>query len=126
MAITEDVIVSEGTFAFTYTAGGTISAGDAVYVDSDGKVQITATEYSGGKYPFAGVAVYDAVLDEDIAIVGPGNIVRAQSSGGSTAGDVIAPCPRGCWKTIGVATTDTGYGICLETATDGQYKKILI
>jgi len=79
---TDDIIVQEGTFAYSFTASGTIYAGQLVVPTGTMQV-IAAPGVSSAKC--VGVAAYYVTDGEMVAVYGPGNIVRCCASGTSVA-----------------------------------------
>lgn len=123
---TDDIIVQEGTFAFDFDASGSISAGQAVYINGPMYVAAIPATVACGKA--VGVAAYDVTNNQPVAVYGPGNIVRVIISGTSkcTQGDKLQSTYEGKWaKIVGLPS-----GICamaLETkATDGDTARVLL
>ena len=94
-SITPDVEVQPGTFAYSFTASGTILAGQAVQFAADETVK---TSESGKTAEFAGVAAYDAADGDKIAVYCGGNIVKARISGTWSAGTPVIPEADGYFK----------------------------
>lgn len=86
---TDDIIVQEGTFAFDFTASGTVYKGQAVYTNKS-DLYVAAVPTAGGTNPqtkIVGLAAYDQTTGKPVAVYGPGNICRAIASGTCEAGD---------------------------------------
>ena len=80
---TDDVIVQEGTFAYSFIASGTISG--SALVKPAGPMQVVKA--GDGLDNAIGVAAYFVTKGETVAVYGPGNIVRGCLSSGATVGD---------------------------------------
>lgn len=80
--ITDDIIVQEGTFAYSFIASGTIYAGQLV--KPAGPMQVVATAAATDNS--IGVAAYYVTKGEAVAVYGPGNIVRGAASGETAIG----------------------------------------
>jgi len=130
---TDDIIVQEGTFAYNFTASGTIKGGQAVEVQDTMKVAASLgskAQYDNSKV--IGVAAYDVTDKEYVAVYGPGNIVRVIISGTSKCGvgNVMIPGSDGKFQ----ARPTTGAfisgikAIALETqaTADGTARVLLI
>jgi len=129
-AVTEDVVLQEGTFAFDFECSGTIYAGQAV--EPIGTMQVRAVQSTDvtGKGTL-GVALYKQTDGNQIAIAGPGNIVRIRVSGTGTAvGDVLRSTYYGEWveDRVGNNLFISGVqAIALETqATDGGECRVML
>lgn len=71
----------------SYTAAGTINAGDAVKLDSNGDVVQTDTQGETAK----GIAMYDAVDGESVAVARTAAIAKANVANTVSAGDLLTP-----------------------------------
>lgn len=80
--ITDDIIVQEGTFGFSFIASGTIYAGQMV--KPAGPMQVLAT--TDVLNNSIGVAAYYVTKGEAVTVYGPGNIVRSCASGETAIG----------------------------------------
>ena len=129
-APTEDIIVQEGTFAFDFTASGTIYAGQAVH--AIGTMQVRAIPVSQAiGHGTVGVAAYGRTDGQAIAVYGPGNICRITVSGtGTAAGDTLFATSEGEWTDTGTNPTFYCSGvnaIALETqATDAGTCRVML
>ena len=131
----EDIIVQEGTFAFSYTASGAVYAGQAVYASTTGGdptwvKAIPASCGNTGQYGTVGVAAYDVADQGLLAVYGPGNICRVIISGTSkcTVGDCLVGCDEGKWTKKVAGGIPSGIcAIALETqaTADGTAKVLL-
>ena len=126
-AVTGDVCLQEGTFAFDFDASGMVKAGQGVYAAGT----MSAKAPSGTSYTqngCIGVAMYTQNDQKPVAILGPSNIARIRVSGANTAvGDVLRLTSDGyfteggtksqkahCSGVVGIAleTQATHTGIC--------------
>jgi len=127
---TDDIIVQEGTFAYSFTASGSVKAGQGVIMTGEMEVGAPASNVALAK-GCIGVAAYDQSDGKPVAVYGPGNIVRVIISGAShcTRGDTLMCGPEGKFY----AVTDSTYlvsgisAIALETqaSADGTAKVLL-
>jgi len=129
-APTEDIILQEGTFAFDYTCSGTVYAGQAV--EPIGTMQVRAVQSTDkiGK-GCVGVAAYKQTDGKEVAVYGPGNIVRVRVSGTSTAvGETLHSTYYGEWVEATAASEFLESGlraIALETqGTDGGVCRVML
>jgi len=130
---TDDIIIQEGTFAFDYTASGTVYGGQCV-VPEHGPgnvgmyVKAAGTTTAGAVDNFIGVAAYQADNGEKVAVYGPGNIVRCIVSGASNCniGDDLMTAYEGKVTQDGAAAGKK-IGVALETqATANGTVKVLL
>jgi hypothetical protein len=117
--------------AFTTSAGGTITAGQAVEVAGSG----TVTATTGVSAKCVGHAATDAVSGARVLVFGRGTIHECVSTGAITAGDQVASAAAGAVASLAVAAAAaTGdinnarsvLGIALTTAAGNrvQYMEI--
>lgn len=83
-AVGDNIILQEGTSAYNYKASGTIKAGQLVKVKDTMEVKVCSDKDDTG---CVGVADYDVVDEDYVAVWGPGNLVRVRVSGAVTVGD---------------------------------------
>lgn len=125
MAITDRAICTEdGSFTFNGVAGETFGAGDALELNSSGKL-IKGV----GTNPFVGVADYGAVEDDNCVFYGPGNIVWAnQGTTGVAVGDWVKVDSDGgftAWVYDAANDPFERVGVCLELESS-TYCKVLL
>lgn len=94
---TDDIILQEGTSAYSFQASGTIKGGQAVQITSTMKVEAPpANRVADDNFRIIGVAAYDVTDDDYVAVYGPGNIVRVIVSGTTcTVGSLMIPSQDG-------------------------------
>jgi len=124
-APTDDIIVQEGTFAYSFKCSGTIYPGQAVYPVATMEVKAVSANYEPG---CIGVAAYKKTDDGYIGVYGPGNIVRVIVSGTAVAvSDRLLPVNEGKWKEGTGAHSSGCQAIALETqATDNGTCRVLL
>ena len=124
---TDDIIVQEGTFAYSMIASGAIKAGQAVKA-AGGAMNVAVTTVALST-DVIGVAAYTVASGEHVAVYGPGNIVRVIISGTSkcTVGDDLYAQYEGKWAT-GTATAGACHAVALETqaTADGTARVLLV
>ena len=117
-APTDDIIVQEGTFGFSYEANGAIYAGQCLTAQDT----MIVDQAADADDAFVGVAAYDASDGDMVTVYGPGNIVRCIVAGTSTCtvgDDLMVSGSEGKVSNTG-ASTNNKIGVALETqATDG-------
>lgn len=120
----DNIIFQEGTSAYNYKASGTIKAGQLVYPVNT--MEVKAVD-GANKTGIVGVADYDVVDEDYIAVWGPGNIVRCKSSGSITVGAALCGSVNGhVYTNPGTAVASTKIGVALETvATDTAVRVLL-
>lgn len=99
----EGTVIHKGPYpSIGFTASGTIYGGQVVYSNADGYVLAGTTDKAG-----LGIALYDAAITEEIAVLGPGNVAycRISSAGGTLT------TTYGQWVTCGVE------GYCKSTVS---------
>ena len=127
---TDDICIQEGTFAFSYTCSGSVSAGQAVHAIGTMQVKsIPATSVLG--HGCVGVAAYDQTDGKMVAAYGPGNICRVIVSGTATAvGDVLNATYEGKFSDAALGETAHCSGvnaIALETqATNNGTCRVML
>lgn len=121
---TSPIALQEGTFTFSYIASGSIKAGQCL--KACGTMQAIAA--GAGADNFIGVAYYDADDGDQVAVLGPGNIVRVIVSGSSkcTTGDDLYCASEGkVWNVSGSNWTKGKIGVALETkSTSGDTVRV--
>ncbi|MBE3094740.1 MAG: hypothetical protein IMZ52_06875 [Actinobacteria bacterium] len=114
--ITDDIIVQEGTFGFSFIASGTIYAGQLV--KPAGPMQVQAT--TAGTDNSIGVAAYYVTKGEAVDIYGPGNIIRSLASGETAIGaDLYAGHGGYFADDVTYGGTSPCVGIALQIAAGG-------
>lgn len=110
-----------GVKMYNMTASGTIYMGQGValspYMDSYVYVPDISTQR------LFGIAAYDAYHNSSIAIWGLGNIVYACISGNQAAGTYLG---LNCEGKLAKEVTYPSSAILLDTATNGQWKRVLL
>jgi len=120
--MTDDIIVQEGTFGFSFTASGTIYGGQVVKMA--GPMQVVKSELANDNS--VGVAAYHVTKGEAVTVYGPGNIVRCHSPSGTAIGADLFAGNDGC-----VDDTPTyggiypSIGISMEATTSGAIRVLL-
>jgi len=121
-AITDDLIVQEGTFGQAYIASGTIYGGQLVKMA--GPMQVVYT--TGDTDNAVGVAAYYVTNGEAVTVYGPGNIVRCHTARGVDCGDDLFPSSNGCVDDEQVyGGTSPCVGIALEGQASGNLRVLL-
>jgi len=120
----EDIIVSEGTMAFTYQASGAISGAMLVKMQGDDKV----VKCAGSTDNAIGVAAYTVANGEQVAVWGPGNLVRTYTASANVrAGDdVFVGNNAGVNKDLTLGGTDVCVGVCTEGTVAAGTVKVLL
>jgi len=126
-APTEDIIEQEGTFAYNFTASGAISAGQCLTAGAGTMyAEIAATMEDA----FIGVAAYTVTNKQELAVYGPGNIVRCIVNGTAacTVGDdLYVSGQEGKVSNGGNTGEHRSIGVALETqATADGTVRVLI
>ena len=120
--ITDDIIVQEGTFGYSFTASGTIYGGQLVKMA--GPMQVIKSEIATDNV--VGVAAYYVTKGEAVTVYGPGNIVRCHAPSAQALGADLFAGNDGC-----VDDTDTygsvypSIGIALEAIASGTIRILL-
>ena len=117
-AITDDIIVQEGTFGYSFTASGTIYGGQLVKMA--GPMQVVKADIPTDNA--IGVAAYYVTKGEAVTVYGPGNIVRGHHpSTAASNGDDIYAGNDGCiYYNVTYGGTSPCIGIALEVAAGGS------
>ena len=122
---TDDIILQEGVFAYDYEASGSIKAGQCLIPIGTFQAKVVGNDPSDA---FIGVAAYAASDKDQIAVYGPGNIVRCIVSGTSkcTVGDDLMTAAEGKVSNAGAAAGKK-IGVALQTqaTADGTVKVLL-
>jgi hypothetical protein len=120
---TDDVIVQEGTFAYSFTASGTISG--SALVKMAGPMQVVRAD--SGLDNAIGVAAYYVTKGETVAVYGPGNIVRGCLCSGATVGDDLFVGTNGTFnKGLTYGGLFPCVGVALEPKAVMSIGKILL
>jgi hypothetical protein len=121
----DDIIVQEGTFAYSFIASGSISG--AMLVKPAGPMQVvkaTATTDNA-----IGVAAYYVTKGEAVAVYGPGNIIRSYcASATAVSDDLYVGHGSGFSNDSGllIGGTSPCVGVALESAIAGSTIRILL
>ena len=124
-----DIIVQDGVFAYTFEASGTIYKGQAVCICGDEKVMPCN---DGGtnttESDVLGIASYGSINGRQISIAGPGNIALCCTSGTVPAGTAMYGIHDGCLHgTKGNATKIAGYMVTESVLKTTHYEgKVLL
>lgn len=106
--------------ALAMTAGGTIGAGQLVYVKSDGNVAIT----TGALASVLGVAAYDVSSGALVTVFCEG-VHELVASGTVTAGNQVESAAAGAVAAHTTGTNDVyALGVALTSATDGNKVRV--
>ena len=120
---TDDIIVQEGTFAYSFIASGTISGG--ALVKPAGPMQVVKA--TDGNDNAIGVAAFYVTKGESVAVYGPGNIIRSSVCSGALIGDDLYAAPNGAFnKSLAYGGTAPCIGIALEPAAVNTVARILL
>ena len=123
---TDDIIVQEGIFAYSFIASGTISAGQLV--KSIGPMQVLAVDQQAASQDNPiGVASYYVTKGETVAVYGPGNIIRSYCASATSVGDDLYAVDNGAFTTgIAIGGLEPMVGIALESSkADGTIRILL-
>jgi len=127
MAITtpsDDIIVQEGTFAYSFQASGAVSGGAVLKATGTMKVSHAGATTTQG---LVGVAAYEVPAGSYVAVYGPGNIVRCCASGTFLVGSILYPVATGKVDDYGTWGTNEPIGVALEASTaDLQAVRVLL
>jgi len=123
---TDDIIVQEGTFGFSFIASGAISG--AQLVKMAGPMMVTkATSPTDNAI---GIAAYTVTKGETVDVYGPYNIVRSYLASSAAVGTALYVSDLGGFNSGGTATpvgsTWPCVGIALEPKKSGSTCKILL
>lgn len=135
-AITEDIIVEEGTFGMNFVASGTILGGEGVEVVGEttgyGRAKVKVASQDHGNYLastscFIGVAGGPATDGNPVTVYPVGNKVTVRASGAITAGDAVKAVSKGFFKSQYLHASGAAHqGIALETFTSNEMGIILL
>ena len=116
--ITDDIIVQEGTFGYSFIASGTIYGGQVVKMA--GPMQVAKAEVSTDNA--IGVAAYYVTKGEAVTVYGPGNIVRGHCPSTATAnGADLFAGNDGCFQDDeAYGGTRPCIGIAVEVSAGGS------
>lgn len=119
--MTDDVTYQDGP-AQTFTAGGTIEKGQVVAFAATGVDFTVIASATDGDLNAIGVALYDAVSGDELAIALAGSIVYCQGGEAIDAGDRVISFGATEEGTVGVANAlvvDSGTTAVTSTAANG-------
>ena len=121
--IDDDIITQDGTFAYLFKASGNLYAGQAVYIIADNTVCAGIANAEG-----IGVVDHDVTHGNQVAVYGPGNVVRlCLDAAGSAGGAVYCDAGGVCDTTIGSAERIMGYQLEAATSkTTNYFGKVLL
>ena len=121
-AITDDIIVQEGTFGFSFIASGTVYGGQLV--KPAGPMQVVAATSCVDNA--IGVAGYYATKGEAVDVYGPGNIVRGHCPSAQACGADLFIGNDGCFDdTCAYGGLFPSVGIALEGTASGNIRILL-
>jgi hypothetical protein len=127
-AITDDIIIQEGTFGFSFVASSAISGGQIV--KSAGPVStggLYVTKATDGQENAIGVAAYTRAKGEAVTVYGPGNIIRGCAASATTQGDDLFTGADGMFNnTLTYGGVYPSIGISLETKAATAAMRILL
>ena len=109
---TDDVIVQEGTFAYSFIASGTISG--SMLVKPAGPMQVVKANESADNA--IGIAAYYVTKGEAVAVYGPGNIIRSCCASATAVGDDLYVGHNGAFD---ISPTYGGVNPCIGIALEG-------
>jgi hypothetical protein len=123
---TDDIIVQEGTFGFSFIASGAISGG--ALVKPNGTMQVVKT--SNSQNNAIGVAAYSVSKDEVVTVYGPGNIIRSYCASATASGDDLFAGAGGAFHNGGavevIGELSPVVGIALEPCNADTHIRILL
>jgi len=120
---TDDIILSEGTFGFSFIASGTISG--AMLVKMNGPMYVVKA--TNGIDNAIGVAANKATKGEAVTVYGMGNIVRSYCASATTAGDDLYAALSGAFdNSMTYGGIQPCVGIALESKAAGSTIRILL
>jgi hypothetical protein len=123
---TDDIIVQEGTFGFSFIASGTISG--SMLVKPAGPMQVTRATASTDNA--IGVAAYTVSKGETVTVYGPFNIIRSYLASAAAVGTELYIGNLGAFNSGGTSTATGGtepcVGISLEPRSTAGTCKILL
>jgi hypothetical protein len=127
-SITDDIIVQEGTFGFSFIASSAISGGQLVKsagpVSAGGLYVTKATDANDNAI---GVAAYTKAKNEAVTVYGPGNIIRGCAASSTTQSDDLFVGADGMFNnSLTYGGTYPSIGISLETKAAGAAMRILL
>jgi len=110
----DDVILQEGTFGFSFIASGAISG--AMLVKANGPMYVVKCTAETDNA--IGVAANTAAKGDALTVYGPGNIIRSYTASTATAGDDLFVAPTagfcnaatygGTYPCVGIALESKG------------------
>lgn len=109
---TDDIIVQEGTFAYSFVASGTISG--SMLVKPAGPMQVV--KCSDSQDNAIGIAGYYVTKGETVAVYGPGNIIRSCCASATAVGDDLFV---GLGANFNPTFTYGGLAPCIGVALEG-------
>jgi hypothetical protein len=123
---TDDIIIQEGTFGYSFIASGTIKAGQLVR--PIGPMQVLACDQQAAAQDNAiGVAAFYVTKGEAVTVYGPGNIIRSCCASATAVGDDLYVGDGGAFTNlVAVGGTEPLVGIALESALADKPARILL
>ena len=121
-ALTDDIIVQEGTFGFSFIASGTIYGGQVV--KPAGPMQVVKSTLASDNS--IGVAAYYVTKGEAVTVYGPGNIIRSHCPSATACGaDLYAGNDGTFDDTDTYGGINPSIGISLEATNSGAIRILL-
>jgi len=119
----DDIIVQEGTFAYSFIASSAVSGG--ALVAPVGTMSVAHASHDADNV--IGVAAYRAAAGKPVAVYGPGNIVRCCASGVIHSGDDLYATTTGKVDDHGtMGGTAVCVGVALENADNNGAVRVLL
>ncbi len=120
---TDDIILQEGTFAFSFEASGAISGGSLVKPAGP----MFVVKGASGTDNTIGVAAYSVAKNDMVAVYGPGNIVRTYSpSSVKVASGLCCTVLGGVHCNLPEGETFVKVGTALETISAAGTVRVLL
>ena len=120
--ISDDIIVSEGTFGYSFIASGTIYGGQLV--KPAGPMQVVKSESCTDNS--IGVAAYSVTKGESVTVYGPGNVVRGHCPSATALGADLYTGNDGCFDdTATYGLSFPSVGISLDQTVSGNIRILL-
>ncbi len=120
---TDDIILQEGTFAFSFEASGAISGGMLVKPAGPMFVVKASAETDN----VVGVAAYSVAKNDMVSVYGPGNIVRTYAGvATAVAADVYPSANAGIDDSATYGSTSVPCGVSLEAISAAGTIRVLL